>query len=72
VVDSDYIVHPGWLRSLVPHFERQEVGVVQAPQDHRDWGDSLFKEIINWEYHGFFEIGMVHRNERTRSSSMAP
>jgi exo-beta-1,3-glucanase (GH17 family)/cellulose synthase/poly-beta-1,6-N-acetylglucosamine synthase-like glycosyltransferase len=64
VVDSDYNVHPGWLRSLVPHFECQQVGVVQAPQDHRGWGDSLFKEIINWEYHGFFEIGMVHRNER--------
>jgi cellulose synthase/poly-beta-1,6-N-acetylglucosamine synthase-like glycosyltransferase len=64
VVDSDYIVRPGWLKSLVPHFERLEVGVVQAPQDHRDWGGSIFKEIINWEYHGFFEIGMVHRNER--------
>jgi hypothetical protein len=48
----------------VPYFERQEVGVVQAPQDHRGWQSSLFKEIINWEYHGFFEIGMVHRNER--------
>ena len=64
VVDSDYIVHPDWLKLLVPHFERPEVGVVQAPQDHRGWDDSLFKEVINWEYHGFFEIGMVHRNER--------
>jgi exo-beta-1,3-glucanase (GH17 family)/cellulose synthase/poly-beta-1,6-N-acetylglucosamine synthase-like glycosyltransferase len=64
VVDSDYIVRPDWLRSLTPHFERSDVGVVQAPQDHRGWSGSLFKEIINWEYHGFFEIGMVHRNER--------
>jgi exo-beta-1,3-glucanase (GH17 family)/cellulose synthase/poly-beta-1,6-N-acetylglucosamine synthase-like glycosyltransferase len=64
VVDSDYLVRPDWLRSLVPHFARPEVGVVQAPQDHRAWQGSLFKEAINWEYHGFFEIGMVHRNER--------
>jgi cellulose synthase/poly-beta-1,6-N-acetylglucosamine synthase-like glycosyltransferase len=64
VVDSDYIVNPDWLKSMVPHFERAEVGVVQSPQDHRGWGGSLFKEVINWEYHGFFEIGMVHRNER--------
>jgi exo-beta-1,3-glucanase (GH17 family)/cellulose synthase/poly-beta-1,6-N-acetylglucosamine synthase-like glycosyltransferase len=64
VVDSDYIVRPDWLRLMVPHFERSEVGVVQAPQDHRRWQESLFKEMINWEYHGFFEIGMVHRNER--------
>ncbi len=64
VVDSDYIVRPDWLKSLMPHFERGNVGVVQAPQDHRGWGSSPFKEMINWEYHGFFEIGMVHRNER--------
>jgi len=64
VVDSDYIVRPDWLKLLVPHFDRQEVGVVQAPQDHRGWEGNRFKEMINWEYHGFFEIGMVHRNER--------
>ena len=64
VVDSDYIVRTDWLATLVPHFERPEVGVVQAPQDHRGWEGNLFKEMINWEYHGFFEIGMVHRNER--------
>jgi cellulose synthase/poly-beta-1,6-N-acetylglucosamine synthase-like glycosyltransferase len=64
VVDSDYIVRSDWLKLLVPHFERQGVGVVQAPQDHRAWEGNLFKEMINWEYHGFFEIGMVHRNER--------
>jgi exo-beta-1,3-glucanase (GH17 family)/cellulose synthase/poly-beta-1,6-N-acetylglucosamine synthase-like glycosyltransferase len=64
VVDSDYIVRPDWLKLLVPHFDRREVGVVQAPQDHRGWEGNRFKEMINWEYHGFFEIGMVHRNER--------
>ena len=59
VVDSDYIVRADWLATLVPHFERPEVGIVQAPQDHRGWQGNLFKEMINWEYHGFFEIVMV-------------
>ena len=53
-----------WLRSVVPYFERPEIGFVQSPQDHRDWRGNPFKEMINWEYAGFFRIGMVHRNER--------
>jgi exo-beta-1,3-glucanase (GH17 family)/cellulose synthase/poly-beta-1,6-N-acetylglucosamine synthase-like glycosyltransferase len=64
VIDSDYVVKPDWLRSLAPYFDRPEVGFVQAPQDNREWQDDAFKEMINWEYNGFFQIGMVHRNER--------
>ncbi|MBE0596194.1 MAG: glycosyltransferase [Desulfuromonadales bacterium] len=64
VIDSDYIVKPDWLRSLAPYFDRPEVGFVQAPQDNREWQGDSFKEMINWEYNGFFQIGMVHRNER--------
>jgi exo-beta-1,3-glucanase (GH17 family)/cellulose synthase/poly-beta-1,6-N-acetylglucosamine synthase-like glycosyltransferase len=64
VVDSDYVVERDWLKSLVPHFNRPEVGFVQAPQDHRGWEDNRFQEMINWEYAGFFHLGMVHRNER--------
>jgi len=63
VVDSDYIVDKNWLKGLVPYFENPKVGHVQAPQDHRDWENDLFKEMINWEYAGFFDIGMVYRNE---------
>ncbi|MBI2239304.1 MAG: glycosyltransferase [Magnetospirillum gryphiswaldense] len=63
VVDSDYQVRKDWLSSLVPYFEDPKVGHVQAPQDHRDWERDLFKEMINWEYAGFFDIGMVFRNE---------
>ncbi len=64
VVDSDYIVRRDWLRSLTPYFERAQVAFVQAPQDHREWEGDRFKEMMNWEYAGFFHIGMVHRNER--------
>lgn len=64
VIDSDYLVEPDWLNAVVPYFDRPEVGFVQAPQDHYDWRDNLFKEMANWEYAGFFNIGMVQRNER--------
>ena len=64
VVDSDYIVRPDWLKSLMPHFERGNVGVVQAPQDHRGVGRQSVQRDDQLGVHGFFEIGMVHRNER--------
>ncbi|HLO76534.1 MAG TPA: glycosyltransferase [Magnetospirillum sp.] len=63
VVDSDYQVRKDWLSALVPYFDDPKVGHVQAPQDHRGWENDLFKEMINWEYAGFFDIGMVFRNE---------
>jgi len=64
VIDSDYVVRPDWLRAMVGHFERDNVGIVQAPQAHRDFDDNAFRRICNWEYEGFFRIGMHHRNER--------
>jgi cellulose synthase/poly-beta-1,6-N-acetylglucosamine synthase-like glycosyltransferase len=39
------------------------VGLVQAPQDHRDDDRSVMHRIMNAEYAGFFDIGMVQRNE---------
>ena len=63
VVDADYQVHPDWLKDLVPSFARPEVALIQAPQDHRDGADSLVKTMMNAEYAGFFDIGMVQRNE---------
>jgi exo-beta-1,3-glucanase (GH17 family)/cellulose synthase/poly-beta-1,6-N-acetylglucosamine synthase-like glycosyltransferase len=64
VIDSDYVVDPGWLRDLAPQFTRQEVAIVQAPQDYRDQDESTFKSMCFSEYRGFFYIGMVSRNDR--------
>jgi hypothetical protein len=63
VIDADYVVHPDWLRDLVPAFADPTVGLVQAPQDHRDGQRSLMHHAMNREYAGFFDIGMVQRNE---------
>ncbi|SKA20686.1 Glycosyltransferase, catalytic subunit of cellulose synthase and poly-beta-1,6-N-acetylglucosamine synthase [Enhydrobacter aerosaccus] len=63
VIDSDYMVRPDWLKAVVPYFDDPKISYVQAPQDHRDWRDDRFKEMLNWEYAGFFDIGMCLRNE---------
>jgi cellulose synthase/poly-beta-1,6-N-acetylglucosamine synthase-like glycosyltransferase/exo-beta-1,3-glucanase (GH17 family) len=63
VIDSDYMVRSDWLKAVVPYFDDPKVSYVQAPQDHRDWRDDRFKEMLNWEYAGFFDIGMCLRNE---------
>jgi cellulose synthase/poly-beta-1,6-N-acetylglucosamine synthase-like glycosyltransferase len=63
LLDADYVVDPNWLKDLVPAFADPAVGLVQAPQDHRDGRDSFFKNVMNSEYAGFFDIGMVQRNE---------
>jgi cellulose synthase/poly-beta-1,6-N-acetylglucosamine synthase-like glycosyltransferase len=63
VLDADYVVHPDWLKDLVPAFATPSVGLVQAPQDHRDGDRSVVHAVMNREYAGFFDIGMVQRNE---------
>ena len=63
IIDADYTVHPDWLKDLVPAFADPRVGLVQAPQEHRDGDRSLMHYIMNGEYAGFFDIGMVQRNE---------
>ncbi len=64
VIDGDYVVEPDWLKAVVPHLDDPGIGFVQCPQDHRDFAGGAFKRMIGWEYAGFFEIGMVQRNER--------
>ena len=64
VIDSDYIVDPNWLRALAPHFADENMAIVQAPQDYRDGDENAFKAMCLAEYRGFFQIGMVTRNER--------
>ncbi|HMA74920.1 MAG TPA: glycosyltransferase [Xanthobacteraceae bacterium] len=63
IIDADYAVTPDWLSDLVPVFADPKVGLVQAPQDHRDGKRSPLHYVMNGEYAGFFDIGMVQRNE---------
>ncbi len=63
LIDADYVVQPDWLKDLVPLFTDPRVGLIQSPQDHRDGGRSVLHHAMNAEYAGFFDIGMVQRNE---------
>ena len=63
VIDADYVVESPWLVDLVPLFDDPKVAIVQAPQDHRDGDESIIKAAMNAEYAGFFDIGMIDRNE---------
>jgi len=63
ILDADYMVQPDWLKDLAPLFVDPKVGLVQAPQDHRDGDRSVMHHAMNGEYAGFFDIGMVQRNE---------
>jgi len=63
IIDADYAVTPDWLTDLVPAFADAKVGLVQAPQDHRDGKRSPLHYVMNGEYAGFFDIGMIQRNE---------
>ncbi|MBV9419581.1 MAG: glycosyltransferase [Alphaproteobacteria bacterium] len=63
VIDSDYQVEPFWLRRALPFFAGPNVALVQGPQDYRDGHQTLFKAMAYEEYRGFFQIGMVERNE---------
>jgi exo-beta-1,3-glucanase (GH17 family)/cellulose synthase/poly-beta-1,6-N-acetylglucosamine synthase-like glycosyltransferase len=62
-IDADYVVEASWLKDLVPLFADDRVGLVQSPQDHRDGNRSPMHRAMNAEYSGFFDIGMVQRNE---------
>jgi exo-beta-1,3-glucanase (GH17 family)/cellulose synthase/poly-beta-1,6-N-acetylglucosamine synthase-like glycosyltransferase len=63
VLDADYVVQADWLTDLVPLFADPKVGLIQAPQDHRDGERSVMHRAMNGEFAGFFDIGMVQRNE---------
>jgi cellulose synthase/poly-beta-1,6-N-acetylglucosamine synthase-like glycosyltransferase len=63
IIDADYAVTPDWLADLVPAFADAKVALVQAPQDHRDGRRTPLHYTMNGEYAGFFDIGMIQRNE---------
>jgi cellulose synthase/poly-beta-1,6-N-acetylglucosamine synthase-like glycosyltransferase len=64
VVDSDYVVKPDWLRSVIGHFADPKVAFVQTPQNYRDWSDDQYLRGLYYSYLYFFEITMPSRAHR--------
>ena len=63
VVDSDYQIKPGFLRSCAPAFADPWIGFVQTPQDYRDWTQARFYRRLYYSYKYFFAISQPSRNE---------
>lgn len=64
VVDSDYRVHPEFLRETVPYFRNPRVAFVQTPQAFYNQDDNLFARRSALAQRFFFEISMRSRNEQ--------
>ncbi len=64
VVDSDYQIKPGFLRSCAPGFADPWIGFVQAPQDYRGWRGAAYYRRLYYSYKYFFAISQPSRNER--------
>ena len=65
IVDSDYVVEPGYLKDLVGFFENGKVAFVQTPQDYRDFDrTNRFALACYHAYQYFFKVSMASRNER--------
>ncbi len=58
VLDADYTVSHDWLAKLAPVFADPTVGIVQAPQEHRDGHETGLKAAMTAEYRPFFDVGM--------------
>ncbi len=64
VVDSDYQLHPAFLRRCAPLFADPRVGFIQAPQDYRDWQQAPYYRRLYYSYQYFFAVSQPSRNER--------
>jgi cellulose synthase/poly-beta-1,6-N-acetylglucosamine synthase-like glycosyltransferase len=64
IVDSDYVIKPGFLKATVGHFADERVAFVQTPQNYRDWEDSGYLRGLYYSYKYFFDITMPARANR--------
>jgi cellulose synthase/poly-beta-1,6-N-acetylglucosamine synthase-like glycosyltransferase len=64
IVDSDYLIHPSYLKETTGYFADLEVAFVQTPQDYREWKGNPYFTACYDAYRYFFSTSMPSRNER--------
>lgn len=64
VIDSDYVVQPGFLTRVAPLFRDSAVAFAQTSQDYRNRNDSAFLRMGYPVYKLFFDVVMVARARR--------
>jgi cellulose synthase/poly-beta-1,6-N-acetylglucosamine synthase-like glycosyltransferase len=65
IVDADYVVHPQFLRRMVPHFADPKVAFAQSAQHYRDWEDDSYLRGLFYSFRYFFDVTLparAHRN----------
>jgi len=64
VIDSDYLVQPGFLKRVTPLFQDSSIAFVQTSQDYRNRDDSSLLKMSYPVYKLFFDVVMVARDRR--------
>jgi len=62
IFDSDFLPQPDWLRKTIPHFEEQNIGVVQTRWGHINRDYSLLTKIQAFALDFHFILEQVGRN----------
>ena len=64
IFDADFLPKPNWLKLVVPHFESEEIGVVQTRWGHlnRDYSLLTKAQAFALDYH--FSVEQVGRNSK--------
>lgn len=70
-VDTDCVVHPGWLDGLLVPFDDAEVGAVGGPDRSRP-GDPPLTRLIDYLMTSFLTTGGVRGAKRVRGGSYHP
>lgn len=64
IIDSDYKVHPDFLRDVSSVFVNKNIAFAQTPQDYRGSEVNSFFKAAYYGYKYFFAVSMPSRNER--------
>lgn len=64
IIDSDYKVHPNFLKEVSSVFVDKNIAFAQTPQDYRGSEINAFFKAAYYGYKYFFAVSMPSRNER--------
>ncbi|HPU84271.1 MAG TPA: glycosyltransferase [Candidatus Latescibacteria bacterium] len=70
-VDTDCVVHPGWLSALVEPFSDPKIGAVGGP-DRSQPDDPLFTKLIDYLMTSFLTTGGIRGAKKTHGGSYHP
>lgn len=64
IFDSDFLPKPNWLKSTIPYFKDEQIGVVQTRWSHINRNYSLLTKIQAFALDAHFTLEQVGRNSK--------